>query len=86
VELRGGSTERIVTIADYPGAERTGVLFSGGGASPRSPEFLAGLAEQAADGDLRIMIGATYPLERAAEAHRVSESGHGRGKLVLTVG
>ena len=26
------------------------------------------------------------PLEKVGEAHRVLDSGHGRGKLVLTVG
>jgi NADPH:quinone reductase-like Zn-dependent oxidoreductase len=37
------------------------------------------------DGRLRPHVEATYPLERAAEAHERLESGHVRGKLVLTV-
>ncbi|MET7440968.1 zinc-binding dehydrogenase, partial [Streptomyces sp. NPDC005568] len=40
---------------------------------------------QAADGDLVTTVGATYRLADAAEAQRVSDAGHGRGKLVLTV-
>ena len=88
VELRGGSTERIVTIADYPGAEKLGITFSGGGpgASVASRSLLEDLVGRVARGELKVVIGATYPLDEAAEAQRVSEAGHGRGKLVLTVG
>lgn len=38
------------------------------------------------DGRLRPHVEATYPLERAAEAHERLQSGHVRGKLVLTIG
>ena len=87
VELRGGTTERIVTIADYRGAEKLGIVFSGGpGSSVASRELLEDLVGQVARGELKVAIGATYPLAEAAEAQRVSEAGHGRGKLVLTVG
>ena len=37
------------------------------------------------EGRFTLPVAATYPLERAAEAHRESEGGHVRGKLVLTV-
>jgi NADPH:quinone reductase-like Zn-dependent oxidoreductase len=37
------------------------------------------------EGALRPHIAATYPLERAAEAHERLEEGHVRGKLVLTI-
>ena len=87
VELRGGSTERIITIADYPGAEKLGIQFSGGGSSSiASSDLISGLAARVARGELRTTIAATFPLEEAAEAQRQSESGHGRGKIVLTVG
>jgi NADPH:quinone reductase-like Zn-dependent oxidoreductase len=38
-----------------------------------------------AEGSLRPHVEATYPLERAAEAHERIEDGHVRGKLVLTI-
>jgi NADPH:quinone reductase-like Zn-dependent oxidoreductase len=38
-----------------------------------------------AEGRLRPYVAATFPLERAAEAHERIEAGHVRGKLVLTV-
>jgi NADPH:quinone reductase-like Zn-dependent oxidoreductase len=34
-------------------------------------------------GKLRPVVAKTYPLESIADAHRESESGHVRGKLVL---
>ena len=37
------------------------------------------------EGRLRPHVEATYPLERAAEAHERLEQGHVRGKLVLTI-
>jgi NADPH:quinone reductase-like Zn-dependent oxidoreductase len=36
-------------------------------------------------GELRIQVGATFPLERAADAHRALEAGQVIGKIVLTM-
>ena len=36
-------------------------------------------------GDLRIVVGATFPLDKAADAHRALESGQVIGKAVLTM-
>jgi NADPH:quinone reductase-like Zn-dependent oxidoreductase len=83
IELRGGTTDRIVTIAD-PDASAYGVTFSGGGGQ----RSLAGLREAARlheAGALTLPIRASYPLGEAAAAHRASEEGHGRGKIVLLV-
>ncbi|MGI5401994.1 NADP-dependent oxidoreductase [Streptomyces sp. CA-135486] len=82
IELRGGTTERIVTIAD-PEAQAHGVTFSSGG-TERPETALAGHARLAADGRLRIPVGEVFPLAEAAKAHALSETGHVRGKLVIT--
>jgi NADPH2:quinone reductase len=37
-----------------------------------------------ATGDLKVRIGATYPLEQAAEAHRALEGRGTTGKVLLT--
>jgi NADPH:quinone reductase-like Zn-dependent oxidoreductase len=83
VELRGGTTERIVTIAD-PDAGAHGVTYSGGGGQ-RSLDGLREAARLYEAGALTMPIRASYPLAEAAAAHRDSEEGHGRGKIVLLV-
>ena len=42
------------------------------------------MAQDAATGKLRTTVTA-YPLDQAATAQQVSDAGHVRGKLVLTV-
>lgn len=83
IALRGGP-ERIVTIAD-PNAADYGVLFTGGGADMVEPAAVADVARQVAAGELTVPIAARYPLADAAEAQRLSDSGHAGGKIVLTV-
>ncbi len=81
ITLRGG-TERIVTIADLR-AYQLGITFSSG--SPeRSAADLAALAQDAATGKVVTTVTA-YPLAEAATAQQVSDAGHVRGKLVLTI-
>ena len=46
---------------------------------PRSAELIEA-------GRFRLPVARTFPLDEIAEAHRISESGHPRGKLVLLVG
>jgi NADPH:quinone reductase-like Zn-dependent oxidoreductase len=81
IALRGGTT-RIVTIADF-GAQQLGVTFSRGGGE-RSAVRLAALTQDAATGKLITTVTA-YPLNQAAAAQQVSDAGHVRGKLVLTL-
>ena len=45
-------------------------------------DFLSGLIQE---GELRIVIDRTYPLEQAADAHRYVESGGKSGNVVLTI-
>lgn len=71
IELRGGTTDRIVTIADSAAAS-LGVAFSAGGA----PRIVV------PDG-LRITVAQTFPLAEAGRAQEQSATGHTRGKLVL---
>ncbi|MGW1816322.1 NADP-dependent oxidoreductase [Streptomyces sp. NPDC002125] len=86
VELRGGTPDRISTIAD-PDAARYGVAFSaGGGESPAEGRRLAEYADLAAVGGLRIPVERTFALREAAKAQELSEAGHVRGKLVLLPG
>jgi NADPH:quinone reductase-like Zn-dependent oxidoreductase len=52
--------------------------------SPNS-EQLAHVAELVAKGDVRVEIAQTFALADASKAHELSEAGHVRGKLILTV-
>ncbi len=49
-------------------------------------EILRRCGELIDQGDLRIEVQDTFPLERAAEAHRLLEEGRLQGKLVLSIG
>lgn len=44
------------------------------------------IAELAASGALRAHVERTFPLEQAARAHELGETGRTKGKLVLTIG
>ncbi len=73
---------RILTLVEHARAADLGIRVT---PNLRSAARLAELAALHAGGKLRMHIRATYPLERAADAHRDVETGHGRGKVVLTV-
>ncbi|WP_328322776.1 NADP-dependent oxidoreductase [Kribbella sp. NBC_00382] len=83
VELTG-ATERVITVADFQGAQQTGVRFSRGDTG-RATYVLAQVAQLANAGHFVIPVGRTFPLTGIAEAHRVGEAGTVRGKLVLTM-
>jgi NADPH2:quinone reductase len=70
------------------------LLVTGSTLRPRSVEEKASLARAVeeklwplfASGQLRPVIDSTFPLEKAADAHRMMESGGHTGKIVLQVG
>ncbi len=74
--------ERIGTLVGFDLAGELGVRPI---RSQRSAERLAELADLFEQGKLRLHIRSTFPLDRAADAHREVETGHGRGKVVLTL-
>ncbi|MFI0790368.1 NADP-dependent oxidoreductase [Streptomyces lydicus] len=85
IALRGGTTDRIVTIAATDAAEH-GVPFSAGGTP--SEQVRAGLvrhARLAVEGKLTVPVTETFALADAAKAQELSEAGHVRGKLVIEV-
>lgn len=77
--LRAGA--RVGSIADGAGAKaRSGAYVF---VRP-SPNDLALLADLIDDGKLQVDIAAKYPLEEAVAAYELLESGHVRGKIVIT--
>ncbi|MCH0540289.1 NADP-dependent oxidoreductase [Streptomyces sp. MUM 203J] len=74
--------DRIGTLVGFERVEELGImaLFS-----QRSTERLQALVDLYAAGKLHIEIARTFPLERAADAHREVETRHVRGKLAIVV-
>jgi NADPH:quinone reductase-like Zn-dependent oxidoreductase len=72
---------QVVSIANYA-AGQAGARVTGGGADSHPMEALALVAELLAQNKLVLKVQ-TFPFDRAAEAYRISQSGHVRGKLVL---
>ena len=84
VDLAGGA-EHVITLADFDGAQKYGVRFSGGDTG-RALYAIADIGELIESGRFSLPVARTFPLGEVAAAHRVSEDGHVRGKLVLVVG
>ncbi|MFR9802513.1 NADP-dependent oxidoreductase [Pseudonocardia sp. RS010] len=73
------AVEAAVRAAEQRGVKASGAYVRAGGSG------LTELLRLHADGRLRVLVAGTFPLERAADAHRLSEQGHTTGKIVLTV-
>ncbi|MEV6641460.1 NADP-dependent oxidoreductase [Amycolatopsis sp. NPDC051371] len=80
-----GDAKNVITLADFAGAEQHGVHFSNGFADGHAFHALAGIGELIEAGRFWLPVERTFPLADIAEAHRVSETGHVRGRLVLVV-
>ncbi|WP_093467916.1 zinc-binding dehydrogenase [Streptomyces melanosporofaciens] len=87
----GGGLLAATALAAAPGAHVASIADIG--APGVTPVFcrmdradLTALVELAEAGELHIRIGATYPLERAADAQRALAAGGPPGKIVITVG
>jgi NADPH:quinone reductase-like Zn-dependent oxidoreductase len=72
---------QVLSIANFA-ASQAGGRVTGGGADSRPTQALAEAAGLLEKNKLSIKVQ-TFPFDRAAEAYRVSQSGHVRGKLVL---
>lgn len=84
IDLARGVAGHVVTLADYAGAEQYGVHFSTGkdGRAVNVVDDIGALIES---GRFAVPVVQTFPLTEVAEAQRISEAGHVRGKLVLTL-
>lgn len=78
--LRAGGT--IVSITDARARDELGGQYVW--VRPDSAD-LAHLADLAARGVVKVEVSQTFPLEQAADAYRALETGHTRGKIVVTI-
>ena len=78
-----GEPSQVVSIADFSAPERGARATSG--AEERATYALASVAGLFEQGAFVVNVQQVFPLADGAQAHRLSEGGHVRGKLVLTV-
>ncbi len=76
-----GEPSQVVSIANFA-AGQAGARVTGGGADSQPMPALAQVAELLTQNKLVIKVQ-TFPFDRAADAYRISQAGHLRGKLVL---
>lgn len=85
---RGAHPRALRSIPRDLSAAKYGVLLSrsaGPGADPQAVEGLAQAAALAQQGRWTVPVAAAFTIEDAPAAHRLSETGHARGKIVLTL-
>jgi NADPH:quinone reductase-like Zn-dependent oxidoreductase len=80
--------DRVATLIPSPAAAERGIaqLGFGEGADPGTELRAAArldLVKGVEDGWLRVVVAETFPLDRAADAHRAMVEPHGAGKIVL---
>jgi NADPH:quinone reductase-like Zn-dependent oxidoreductase len=80
-----GDPQRVLTISDFAAAGSAGVKATGGPDAARRWDALDHAATLVEQGKLSLPVQQAFPLDAAAEAHRLSQSGHVSGKLVLLV-
>ena len=85
IDLAGGA-RNVVTLADFEGSKEHGVHFSNGFADGHAFHALAEVGAVIEAGRFWLPVDRTFPLAGIAEAHRTSEQGRVRGRLVLVVG
>ncbi|MFD0438514.1 NADP-dependent oxidoreductase [Streptomyces chartreusis] len=73
---------RLVSIADPDVVDYGGRYYF---VRPDAGDLLR-LSELAEQGVVSVHVSETFPLERAADAHRLNQEGRTRGKIVVTVG
>jgi len=83
IDLAGGP-QNVVTLADIDGAKQHEVRFSNG-FQGHAFHALAEIGALIEAGHFWLPVERTYPLDEISQAHRVSEHGHVRGRLVLVI-
>ncbi|MFI5821359.1 NADP-dependent oxidoreductase [Streptomyces rishiriensis] len=86
IALAGGAPQRVVTLADFQGAEDHGVHFSNGFKDGNAFHAMHSIGELIESGRFWLPVEKTYPLADIREAHHAGEHGGIRGRLVLVVG
>jgi NADPH:quinone reductase-like Zn-dependent oxidoreductase len=84
VVKRGGT---LVSLLEQPSPElarERGIRGLNNAALPTS-ETLRAIAQLIDKGQIRAVVGRTFSLPEARQAHELSQTGHGRGRIVLRI-
>jgi NADPH2:quinone reductase len=83
--VQAGREPMTVDVGSMMGGNRTlsGVFLGAEIATPRVQQNIQRLIDEAARGELKVMIDRTFPLSEAAEAHRYIESRQAVGRVLL---
>jgi NADPH:quinone reductase-like Zn-dependent oxidoreductase len=80
---RGGILVVIASMPDAETAASHGVRTSGVQAPQATSHILEKLGGLVESGEVKPQVGQVFPLAEAAAAHAASQTGHGRGRIVL---
>lgn len=81
---RGGTLVSIAGRPDEAKARELSVHAARFSAQVTS-ELLGTFAQLISEGQVKTVVGATFPLSEAGKAQELSQSGHGRGRIVLRI-
>ncbi len=81
---RGGTLVSIAGQPDEAKANELGVRIARFSAQVNS-ELLGTFAKLINEGQIKAVVGETFSLAEAPKAHDISQSGHGRGRIILRV-
>lgn len=82
VVKRGGMLVSLLEQPSRQKAQARGIRAIKNAVTPTS-ETLRAIAGLMVEGQVRAVVGQTFPLSEARQAHELSQTGHGRGRIVL---
>src|SRR5712692_1033169 len=87
VVKRGGTLVSLLEQPSQEKAQERGIRAMKNTATLPFPSsnFLQTIAQLIAEGHVRAIVGKTFPLHEARQAHELSQTGHGRGRIVLHI-
>jgi NADPH:quinone reductase-like Zn-dependent oxidoreductase len=81
----GGALVSLLEEPDPEPAQQHGIRASNNAVLPTN-EILRTIAQLIAEGQIRTIVGPIFPLREAHKALALSQTGHGRGRIVLQIG
>jgi NADPH:quinone reductase-like Zn-dependent oxidoreductase len=84
VVKRGG---RLISLLEQPAPElaRKRDIYAGKNAATPANKHLRIIAQLITDGQVKAVVGKIFSLPEARQAHELSQTGHGRGRIVLHI-